>query len=545
MKRVALFFLLVPVLLWAQTDINIGSLVTVKVAETVKQPAGTIDRVSKRTLNSLTFEKDSIGSGKFQTIISSGDPLCYDSAGKMVKIDLSERPAKTPGYQRRYQFGPSTVEIDSSHSVRYEKNGSVFEVIPNAATAGIKKEIEFSATRMKETLIVDAKDPRHLGWQIKGDIETARRKIEPFTAWDASGKPVKISGKWDGDSLTVDLPEGKIWLDPTINDTASTTASGFTPGIAGSWTDARNVTGGNTSYTQGWVSGGLIGRAEAQNWRAIFLFALNNPLGINVDSVRFYYESGGTVSSDSCLLYLVRGTYTSTTATDTSRYNDISGWQASGTYAVFNFLAAPIKFVNGQAAGWYSALFSAEGCDTLAAHNADSLRTFITTHEDITGAAGGGSNNYVSNTAKLPYLVIYYTLLNPPGVSTQSDSLRPAVDLVVKVDSTGGANATLLTIKMWPKGATLAGDTITLTKSGSFGAGELIHVYCDSLPMDTLMRWQGLLTGLGGSSWTALDSFRTELTDSGETEYDTVMVTDTLFVTRSVSGRGPRKFEGR
>jgi hypothetical protein len=181
----------------------------------------------------------------------------------------------------------------------------------------------------------------------------------------------------------------------------------------------------------------------------------------------------------------------------------------------------------------------------VQAHLSDTLRTFIVTYEDITGAAGGGANNYVFNTASLPYLVIHYTSINPPGVSARSDSLRPAVDLVVHVDSTGGVNASLLTIQLWPKNAG-AGDTITLTKAGSFGSGELIHVYCDSIPMDSLMFWRGLLTGLGGSSWTGLDSFRTELTGGG-TVHDTITVTDTLSTIQYLiqPSKRPGKFQGR
>ena len=106
---------------------------------------------------------------------------------------------------------------------------------------------------------------------------------------------------------------------------------------------------------------------------------------------------------------------------------------------------------------------------------------------------------------------VFFRLGNPPGLSTVTDTLRAAVELVVNVDSTGGSNGSSVTFKLWPKGATLAGDTITRTRAGDFGVGQ-IKLYEDSLLADTLYRWRVSLTNGSWTSWSNQDSFWTRLT---------------------------------
>ena len=72
--RKFLILLLLPSMLWAGT-------LTIKTPEGIQQPAGTIDRVSKRTQFGKVFERDSIGSGKFIAVVGI-DPVHYlDPAG--------------------------------------------------------------------------------------------------------------------------------------------------------------------------------------------------------------------------------------------------------------------------------------------------------------------------------------------------------------------------------------------------------------------------------------------------------------------------------
>ena len=80
-------FLLIPALLSAKGF-------TINKPEKSKQPANTVERISKRTVYGKTFEADSMGSGSFITVIGPA-PIHYDSAGKMVEFDFS--PKDTSG----------------------------------------------------------------------------------------------------------------------------------------------------------------------------------------------------------------------------------------------------------------------------------------------------------------------------------------------------------------------------------------------------------------------------------------------------------------
>jgi hypothetical protein len=508
----------------ALPETKLGSLLTVKQAEMVKQPVGTIRSVELGARNKIVYYNGAVGSKSRQMVISQ-EPLQYkDSTGKYSPFDLSPVKSNRAGYSTQVRMGLSVFDIDSTGKTGYTKGGEGFEVIPNAATAKIPKEVEFSTTRMKETLIVGADAPRHLGWQIRGDIEIAKRKIAPFTATDAAGNAVAVTGKWNGDSLTVDLPDGEIRLDPTIIDTIApgTGLERSWRSEAGTWLSARNATVANAEWTG-------LSHFNLKVDRIPIKFPIpSDILTLDSANVTVTASLAGALKA-----VLVRGTFSGDTTA--GWFNDILGWQASGTYADSVALLSDSVSQDGGVVF----RLTASGKAAVIEERGDTLRMVALETRDYYGGPDGASSysGWFFNTLKL---YLYYSTGNPPGVSTRSDSLRPAVDLVVKVDSTGGLNATSLTIKMWPKNAG-ASDTTTLTKSGSFGAGELIHVYCDSLPMDSLMYWKGLLTAPGGSSWTALDSFWTTLTGG------TVTVTDTLNTIQYITSpsKRPGKFQGR
>ncbi len=502
--RKLILILLIPGLLLAQTEKRVGSLLTIKQAETVKQPARTIERVSKRTLNSLTFEKDSVGSGAFNTIVSPSAPLCWDSAGKMMKIDLSERVAKTKGFQKAVKIASSFIEYDSLGNMRYEKGGLSFEVSP--LFRGVKMVFEPQPSRMKATYFMEEKGPDSLAWTLKDPYGIAGRKIERFTARDAAGELVDLIETRTATSLSVRIKstKGVTWpvaIDPTIQDTVIT--AGAYVSINATYTTARNAT--SADFYAGEKAGAELYGGNYRIFREPLKFSLSHlPEGARFDSakVNFVRSSTADPKADTVTVILAAGTFYGVQAD--GWFNDVSGWTETGAYSLREYYDAPyIRFWNGLAKGTYTATLN----DTalvdlaLAANSGDSVRVMIMDKRDRdnvappSGQVRGGWSNI--------YLTIFYNTGTVPFMSTLADSARASAILVGAIDSTGGLNCTARGFQWW-----IDADTTTISKSGTFGAGT----YRDTikvLPVGVTVSFRSFATNANGTSYGSVQTFTT------------------------------------
>ena len=526
MRRLTLLILfLLPALLWAQTETKIGSLLTVKAAETAKTetPLHMVKRVSKLTdratvyQDSAHFARKEYDKGHFMAELASA-PVRWNDNETLRDYDLSIKEAVTKGYQKLVRLGPSTVELDSLGNMRYEKGGSWFEVRP--LFKGIKATFEPQPTKMKATYFID--NDMALTWKLTDPHRMAARKIPAFTALDAARKPIELVETRTDTSLSVRVKDAKgvtwpVAIDPTIQDTA-VAASGTAPSFKDSWINSRNSEYSRPSHTSAWSdnSGSVVGRGGTQEWRWLFVFNLAGtmPEGSVVDSAYFNVNFGATTTSDSCVFYAVKGNWGAKSAVDTTRFNNFDGWQASGSYAdgVFNYVT-PLKFTGASGTGWYAMQLTAAATDTLEMHSADTLRFMCVTHETIYGSAGGGSNNIIAqgSGASFPVLSVYYHTGGPPGVSTLADMDTLKVNgsvitatMVGKVDSTGGTIDSV-GVRYMKKGLSLSTNGLVKKKAqGDLSDADTFYVALastDSLTKDTLYVYQLAAHSAGGWSY--------------------------------------------
>jgi len=495
-----MLLILLPGLLWAQTESKLGSMLTVKQTETVTQPAGTIDRVSKRTLNSLAFEKDSIGSGQFQTVISPGAPLCWDSAGKKVKIDLSEKQAKTKGFQKAVQIGPSFIEYDSLCNLHYEKGGLSFEVKP--LFKGVKAVFEPLPTMIKATYFLEKDGPDSLAWTLTDPHGLAERKIPAFTARDAAGKAVALIETRTAGSLSVRLKsvEGVSWpvaIDPTIQDTSDVyaTNSRYFDISNATWATAHDITSSTANalaaglQAGAWYSGGNYAIR-----RSALLWPLTGISGATVDSAYFYSSiQAGYPADDSVRVVFVEGTFSGAPA---------DGWVNDYSTTEWTERA---KVLEG--AGEAYTVANAAGRAAILAALGDTLRTFMleANHDLLDSApAAGSAYGFLYYGPAGIKLVVFTSTGNPPGVTTVTDSLRASAVLFGTIDSTGGVNCTARGFQWW-----IDGDTTTITKSGSFGTGAYQDTTDEALPLNIYVKYRSFATNVNSTTYGAVDSFLT------------------------------------
>ena len=532
MRNKLLVLLLLPFSLWAADKVQVTRTVP------MVQPAHTVERVSKRTSEGLVFQ-DSLhfaqgkyDEGNFILIAQpSGGRLNYDSAGVMKKIDLTERTAKTAGYEKRVNVGPSVFEYDSTGRIRYEKNGHVLEAAPGFTSKQVGINFHFNSYGLKADYILSETSPTRLAWGLKDPDGIAQRKIQPFTALDAAGKPVNLTASYKQDSLIVTLNTfGALFpvtVDPSIQDTADAGTSGQFGPTGTNWKFARDSLSDGIGSA---VNNFIVGRSDASNYRSAISLDLSGYAATSViDSTRFFwYNSSGPGAGDSIMFYGVAGNFSGSFAA--GWYNDIQGWDATAAYTP-SYLTAQIKVPTGQNATWFSALFTIAGKDSITAQvGLRTLRMMILSSTDISGDSTewAGTSVYSNASATKPYFIIYYHAASQPGLTTGIDTL--AVLLHAAVDSTGGKNLTSRGFKVWPKGGTLAGDTLTVSESGSLGTGDYA-LYADSLIPDTLYRYKAYGINAAGTSYGALDSFSTSATGGG-----TVTIYDTTFIRRGGFG---------
>jgi hypothetical protein len=548
--RKLILFLLLPGLLLAQTEKKVGNLLTVKQVQTAKAetPPHMVKRMGKQTdcvtvyQDSAHFARKEYDKGRFKAEISSV-PIRWNDAGTLKDFDLAPVKSSRAGYDQRVRMGKTTVDIDSTGRVYYEKGGQGFEIIPNAATAEIRKEVEFSTTRMKELLIVGAKDPRHLGWRINGDIEIARRKIEPFTAWDRKGKPVEVSGKWMGDSLTVDLPAGEIWLDPTVNDTIiSASSGGFESYVNATFAENRDDPSASMTAQQ-WGSVGQLlrtGGGDAKTVCRVFMtIKVPTIVGVIIDSGRVHIRVGnGNQMVDSLSVFGVWGTWTGGVLSITW-WNKFQGQQTGAPHTSVNPFSDLIHVSKlgdfEDSLAWKSALFTAAALDTIAAKmdgvGDDSVRIALIGRADMYNSGAVGQATW--EPMSYPYISLFYHIGSAPGLSTLADSARASAILVGKIDSTGGLNCTSRGFEWW-----IDADTTEMSKSGSFTAGAFQDTI-EVLPIGVTVSYRCFAENPKGKTYGDVKTFTTGAGGGGDA--------DTIYInTRATStGRGPRRFEGK
>lgn len=499
--------LLLPGLLWAQPNTKIGSLLTVKRSEAVKQPLKTIFRPSKSSSNTMIFQDKASWDGltkdtTWTAIISPGAPLCWDSAGIMVKIDPSEKQAKTKGYQNAVKIGPSFIEYDSLGNIRYEKGGQVLGIKP--AFTGVKMEFEAQATQMKATYYID-KDII-LSWKLIDPYQMAARKIAAFTALDADNKTVALIEERTDTSLSVRIKDSKgvtwpVAIDPTIQDTALNTRSTVNMyATNATYNTARDaaVAAGLELFS---AASPVIGpQAGFYVHRVALTFPLSIPLATAIDTAYLYVKQEGIYAEVNVVVSAVTGTFSGDTAA--GWFNDFHGWSGSDVHTPA-YLASNITFIDASVDTVHQFVFTAAGRDTLLAHKSDSLRIMMLAGKDISRTSPTGTNDVTAlEITYTPWLYIVYSSGNPPGASTLADTARAAARLVGEIVSTGGANCTVRGFKLTKGGA----DTTTISESGSFTAGTYA-LYTAWLWPDSVYYFRSYATNPNGTSYGDWTSF--------------------------------------
>lgn len=435
--RKLLLLLILPSILFAQMEGKLGSMLTIKQAEAVKQPAGMVYRVSKATeytqtlQDSAHFYRGEYDKGTFQTIISAGAPLCYEDSGKMKKIDLSEKQAKSKGYQKGYQVARSFVELDSLGGMRYEKDGLSFEVKP--LFKGIKAVFEPQPSQMKATYHLEESDSDSLAWALTDPHGLAARKIPPFTAVDEAGQPVALIETRTATSLSVRIKGGKyitwpVAIDPTIIDSiAKPTSVAIARYGAATWLESRNSTTGNEVHTLPTFGARTVGAlsSDKETKRAFLAFPLNLlDVATSVDSARLYIHTDGAAPyGDSCIVSVIKGTFAGG-AYDVAWFNDFVGWSASGVYSITPLDSTRLKFYIADTEGWKSVLLTKNGCDSVKTYmGVDTLRLVLLCRQDIAGSA---SYREDVQGYKSPYLSIFYNSEPATGWSKKVSGIVPS-----------------------------------------------------------------------------------------------------------------------
>jgi hypothetical protein len=217
---------------------------------------------------------------------------------------------------------------------------------------------------------------------------------------------------------------------------------------------------------------------------------------------------------DSIRVVLVQGTHSGAPAT--SWFNDFTGWSASAAHTPTEWTGR-VKLDNTNDGTVVRVPLNAAGIAAVkAAMGVDSLRAAIITDRDIKRTITPTEDSYIysliMSNSKNPNLVIYYRF-NPPGVTTVSDTLKAAALFVGSIDSTGGL-VTSRGFKLWPFGATLGGDTVTVTQTGAFSTGNF-SIYVDSLLTDSLYWYKAFAANPGYTTYGTPDTIRTSTQSTG------------------------------
>jgi len=548
-----LLLLLLPSLLFGA-----GDKVTIQTGKNIEQKVKEIRRVSLGSPNKIVFEQDSLNSKRYRTIVGANELNYKDSTGKYTPFNFDLKSTGKNGkgeYDKVVEAGPFLVEFSTATpgKMKYTRKGKWVEFIPAHDTTGIDVQFKVNQHGVKETITLrDATASKRLVWGVntngKNDLKKNGKEqkvkaagggqafeIPAFTAWDANGDSIPLAVSYDkDDSLIVQVnPKAgavyPFYVDPSVIDSVikgAAVASAQLTQLQASYTLSRDSVVARAANSASYSNAAnlAIGRASTtQNYRVALSFGLEeHPAGTTlaaVDSVRLYVYNDGsfpTTGGDSVIIRAAQGTFAGG-LWNVFWYNDFIGWAASGAYTVATFDSlvnglAGLKQLESEGAGWKSALFNQAGIDSVKSKmGRDTLRVMLLAQADIGNGTPAIPANYFWEGVAAnpnPYLEIFYRTGFPPGITTLADTLKSAAVFVGQVDSTGGINLSSRGVKLWPKGATLAGDTITASSVGTFGTG-VFAIYVDSLYSDTLYRYKMFGTNVNGTVYGGMDSIQT------------------------------------
>jgi hypothetical protein len=513
--RKILLFLLLPTLLLAGN-------VKVSKPEKFVQPANTIERVSKRTLTSKTFEFDSIGSGRFVAAISI-EPWHYlDSTGHFKELNFDAVPDTVSGFTV-VRTGKFDLSYNNSGAIRYQKKDALLTITPVFNQANIDIDFNINSNGLKaQYTLKNSSAPAILKWIITANDSLVDQKdkgrgylkknghlrgmISEFAAVDAAQKPVSLVANYKKDTLIVELDTARamfpIVIDPSIQDTiVAASSGGIASGSQTTWAAAHNTASGTLANEFGTYKNGTT------SWQAMRYFAsisLKQLPPAIADSARFFFKCA-TYIGNPITGIVCQGTFTGARAA--GWFNDFTGWAASGAYTLTAYSSDSLYI--SAVDTWYSVKFDATGIAVINAKMAlDTLRIAVIDKKDRNNTDPTGLD--YTNPSTVQYITIYYYLINPPGLTAVVDSLYGRAILVGQIDSTGSANCTVRGFKYNRK----TGDTTTVSEAGSFGTGTY-NLVTGSLLRNNWYYWRAFATNPKATSYSAVDSMLTDSTGAG------------------------------
>lgn len=524
--------------------------VTIKRQEAYQPPAGWVDRVSKRSRFGKVFEKDSIGSGRFMAVIGI-EPMHYDSAGTWKNLKAESAPDTAAGYNLSVKTGRWSVDIDTlTGAFRFlrdagSKKGAI-RFTPAFSPEDVPVEYDLSGRGIKSTYTLNSGNRLAWGYSrtsaldttgakgkgkglLKNALAQVKAEIQEFTAVDANQKPVPLAATWTADSLVVVLDTAgavyPIKVDPSITDTLLwPTASGAfgrtTPSSAAAYDIRRHAAVANFANSSD-TRTGLTSTGTYQNdYRTMLSFVLDGATDATaIDSARMvvWIRSGIENNTMADTTYFVEGAWTG--LPDSTKIGGFTGWTGDTTAGSFSVVEyTDRKWVLGNANPTKTAqkdtlylTIAGKAAALTKMQNSDTLRMMALSHSQVhnrpayalNSSYSGGNLFYYAYNQTFFRLEIFYSTGKPPGLTTLADSARSAAILVGEIDSTGGINCTARGFQWW-----IDGDTTTISKSGSFTAGEFQDT-TGALPLSVTVSFRSFATNTNGTTYGSVRTFTT------------------------------------
>ncbi len=509
--------------------------------EKFQVPGDWVEQTSKRTLNSKTYNSDPNDPSKKTTYIGTVPIHFMDRFAGFAEIDYASR--HEDGYYV-IDAGRFTLRYKSTGEIRFERNNGFVSFVPAFTDVGI--EFYIHAHGLKANYYLDANSPNRLAWGFdftsnhenqgkgKGRIKNAASKIVAelgeLRAWDAAGMVVALTVNYTADSLTVLVDTTgvtfPVTLDPTVQDTSVTTMNASMRGVNASHAEARDTTIGvsiNTTIPN--VASLLAGDAKYYIDRMFIGFDLTALSGTVVDSARLfvYQDPQGSppqpANGEDYVIVVGAGTFAGSTP-NANWFPAFTGWGgATNDPHNLDSLTAAWTFTDGTAGSFQSIKFIANGNAITLAAFGDTLRLALIGFLDIDNTAplSDTSGVRINNTAtKYPYIKIYYSIGNPPGVSSiaDSDSIKTVdVSVVVFIDSTGGVDLNSLGLQFFIFDG--EADTSRVDSVGTFDETDSVSITMTNLLPDTSYQYRPVGVNSEGESFGVWDTLTTTITGGG------------------------------
>ena len=511
----------------------------------IQHPAGTIDRVSMRTLTSKTFQDSAhfnagdYNHGQFVTTIGvvGTPPIHYDSAGKMVTIDYTS--TLDSGYQV-INAGRFTLRYKPTGEIRFERNNGFVSFVPAFTDVGI--EFKIHAHGLKANYYLDANSPNRLAWGFdftsnhenqgkgkgKGRIKNAASKIVAelgeLRAWDAAGMVVALTVTYTADSLTVLVDTTgvtfPVTLDPTIQDTVLTGSAGQVHNDIGTNQQRRdNANGGGVNILSALdayagVTGSSVVRTALQ-WK---LGPLTDITTMDSVNLRYFHESVMTGNNDT--MWVAYGEWTSNTLA-VGWFSLFDGRVAAGAHTFTNLVDSTRAIMTTANDGtWMTIPFTSAATDSIkdlinSTGVNDTLRIMLLDADDYRNRVNEQTNYFHTDVDAFPWLEIFYTIY-PPGVShvADSDTIQTVnASVVVFIDSTGGVPLDSLGLQFFIFDG--EADTSRVDSVGTFDETDSVSITMMNLLPDTSYQYRPVGVSPGGESFGDWDTLTTTITGGG------------------------------